>query len=1089
VESNTLTRTGDVALQGQALDVSSLQQGFMVVTTMEVAQVDGNFTVTRRISGSFTAMASAQDQWYLAQSNGDLLVLNHRFDEQWISAAVQADRLLGLQGYLLALSVDSQSIQVIDIRNSHRVEKIGHFANILGNNVTGAFISGGRLWIGGDTGAVFDLNATATSSPVQVYSTDRARGYINNVDVNDGLFVAAADNYGAVTYDQDSNNTWTAAVYPSAYSQRTTRMLTRDRERYILQPDFKRVVRLDGNNNATVYLDGQAFTDIALTDAFLVAASGSRLYLVDRNNININGQIDVGLGENVVAIATLGEVLVVSTATGKVFEITHDGMPIVQADVRIRELFSSPTNINQLTADADYLYYAINNVVHRLRLHDLVDETIAMANDVSTMTVQEGRLLVGVQNNVHFIDTQSWTVLNTQTINAAYYVTGLSVEDDRIIVGQGSQGVVIYQAPISWFSSSAAMQAPVANTVYQQTDTMDLSLFDTAGVNAVRYYVNNEPVAALTQAPFATTLPVPASLPNGQMFNVTARIETVWGEVIDSQIRSAILQGEGLPVNPFTVDVAFDDIYLPKPLQMTATVHNSTQPIEQVEFYYSATQSGPYELIGKHYGPEFVVYNNFDLTQSNHYIKVRAVDVYGNLTNSTPKQFLRLSDPFPPDGQRPGGESLFRVDGQFIDGKLVAGHPFTVNVYVNDAGSGVDVALLRRNGLIIAAAFENGEIVYQEAPPEPGSTYAYEVTMVDNSGNQRSVSRTYQVVDDNPPVIADVQLPAQVREQEAFDITVSASDDLELQSIAVTWHGLTQTQNVGADQTSVNTTINVPDARSIRLTNTVTENIEVVVTDSLGQSTNTVLPLYVIRDGIPDAALLNVDAPLNGFYDSNVPIDVSGINSVDDGGPENVTLSVININSGGEREASRAGNFTSDLWRTAVHTQADNTASSDYVFKLRAMDRLGQTSDTATHSVALTQLPNEIRFDNAGNGDINRRYVGATESLVLQTRVLDSSGRPVPVQNVRWTLRAPNSTNVVSIGTSTTDNEGYAIHMLDTSRPAGTYQIRAQLPTYPFVLPAVLNVEIIPGDIHAMAFDYIPEVEGGGVFDLNVKAV
>src|SRR5690606_8574839 len=104
-------------------------------------------------------------------------------------------------------------------------------------------------------------------------------------------------------------------------------------------------------------------------------------------------------------------------------------------------------------------------------------------------------------------------------------------------------------------------------------------LEDSSGVNAVQYYLDGELVARVAQPPFVASVPVPASLRNGFPFELSSRIETVWGEVLESQPRRVMLQGEELPANPFTVSVDLTDFYLPRPLRMQARIHNSTQPV------------------------------------------------------------------------------------------------------------------------------------------------------------------------------------------------------------------------------------------------------------------------------------------------------------------------------------------------------------------------------------------------------------------------------------------------------------------------------------------------------------------------------
>ena len=138
---------------------------------------------------------------------------------------------------------------------------------------------------------------------------------------------------------------------------------------------------------------------------------------------------------------------------------------------------------------------------------------------------------------------------------------------------------------------------------------------------------------------------MPANLRNGQTFDITAEIETISGQRLVSQPREILLQGENLPANGFTVSLvhprAGEATFIPKPLEIRAAVNNSSQPVFQVTYLESESVNGPYREIGRHYGPIFVIFRDYGLAESGNFIKLRAVDIFGNTTESQAVQFSR----------------------------------------------------------------------------------------------------------------------------------------------------------------------------------------------------------------------------------------------------------------------------------------------------------------------------------------------------------------------------------------------------------------------------------------------------------------
>src|SRR6185369_1215702 len=110
--------------------------------------------------------------------------------------------------------------------------------------------------------------------------------------------------------------------------------------------------------------------------------------------------------------------------------------------------------------------------------------------------------------------------------------------------------------------------------------------------------------------------------------------------------------------NAFTVQLALGSQYGGRAVEMRATVLGSTQPVEQVEFYKGPSFNGPFELIGRNFGPDYVIFRTFPAAEQP-WLRARAVDVYGNITDSVVRQFLNLQDITAPD-------ATFTVTGELI---------------------------------------------------------------------------------------------------------------------------------------------------------------------------------------------------------------------------------------------------------------------------------------------------------------------------------------------------------------------------------------------------------------------------------------
>ncbi|RFA25347.1 hypothetical protein CAI21_19380 [Alkalilimnicola ehrlichii] len=1078
VAGNALEPVANLSLSGPVLDIQAADGGFVVLSRLQVARLAADFSIRHTRSGEFSAMASHGDLLYVASPQGRLHVLTPDFNEQRFELGVAADRLLRLQGQLLALSAREQSVQIIDVASGRQPLLVGTYPLILGERVDGAVLIGGRVWIGGATGTVLGLDFAAGESRA-LFEPERQRGLIRDVAVAHGAVTLGADHYGAIRLDRDAAGGWQSRVYPAAYTEASQGVAAALDTRYLVQPGHARVIGLDRVERAFEVFGGGAYRHIALTQDYVVASRGSTLYFADRHEPSRRDSLELETGDAIESLVAVQERVFVGTVNGRVHSVRPGGLPLVDAVVEVNNLLNAASPIRLLASDGDHLFYALDNVVYRLRLVDMTDSVMRFDGPITALHYAQGRLWIATGEQVQALDPIQWRLLD-YTIDFDASVTALAAEDGWLVGGKGGFGFELRELPAAWLSANPALAAPAPNTVFSQGEHIRFALEDSRGVNAVRYYLDGELVARSSQAPFSARVPVLASLRNGFPFELHSEIETVTGEVLRSAPRRVLLQGEELPANPFSVSVELENFYLPRPLRMQAHVHNSTQPVQQVEFYASASPNGPFEILGRHYGPEYIIERNFDLSHSGHYIRVRAVDIYGNYVESSAQSFPRLLDPFPPN-------ATISVDGPMIDGRLAAGHPFTVNVELDDSQSGIDYALLSRDGLIVAAAFDAGVFSYQEAPAQAGATLNYSVIVVDNAGNERQVAASFAIVEDNPPSLDAIEAPEQVREQSRFPVRISASDAVALREVRVHWHGETFRRSYDNAPRTVTASFDILDSRALRLDTAHTQTLLVEVEDSRGQVVSDTVEITVVPDSPPDASQLVVDVPGSAFFNSLLRVSVGNLWAVDDGA--RLELAAIDHSSPTPQIAYRRS-LTQDSVNFSLSTPRDGRHGDEMRFSLRVTDELGQVDETEPFSIVLTQRPNAIEFYRGGDADLNRSFATVGEPLPLQVRVLDSAGRYVPAQSVRWVLqRLDGSLDDVELGVSETNAAGLASLDMDTVRTSGQYRVRAEVIPYGSTVNTAHPLQILPGPASGVLVSHIPPLEAGQAFGFALEAV
>jgi hypothetical protein len=1069
IDGNAIEPVIGIQLDGMVRDVIRHQDAFIAVTSRQIARIDDSAKVLQLGAGNFTALLSLGDAVVATTANGTLYRVGEASGVRRLDVNVRAHQLFALGGDIIAIDAAGE-ISVIDMREVDHPDIIGRFAaNTHGK--AESVIAQGRLWLG--NGAQYLLQRQPGQSEV-LYRETLPKGLTKSVALHQGRVVAAADYYGTKLLGMEAGER-TLAIHPAAYVDPTEQVVIEGDRAYLRQPGQNRIVAYDLARDRAIEkpaLSGLPYAAMVSTPDYLVASFAGSLHIAD-HAMSVTSVFEVKSGNEIVALVSRGQTLYASMLNGTVYKVRLGPLPIEDGNTEVVQLFSAPQAVRQIIATGDYLVYALGSDLHRLRLSDLSDQVLDTGGEIGALATAGGLVFVGVDGDVATVDLHSWT-LTANSLPGSAKVAALDAEHNRLLIGRGAAGVELLELPLTWYGVNAALSTPAFGQAYQQSDSIRLAQQDLTDINAVSYRINGEYLTTQPARPFALSTRVPAHLPNGKPFDIAVSAESVWGDLYNAVDRRVVLQSLDQISNPFSVSLMISDNYTPVPMQLRAFVANSSQPVQQVEFYYSASSIGPWELIGKHFGPDYVVYRNFTTAQHNDYVKARAIDIYGNVAETAPVRFQRLDDGTPP-------EATISLGGVVIDGRPVGGHPFTVNVDLSDVGSGVDYALLKRNDVIVSAAFEDGLLVYNEQPAVADAVYDYSVTIVDHSGNENLVSQSFIALPDSKPVIETVTAPSEVREQSGFAVSVVASDDLAVSAIAVEWTGSSK-QVTGTDSAS----FSLKDLRSIRVPDNQVEQLKVSVTDSLGQVTESFVDITVVPDLAPDASQLVIDTPSSAFFDSNIRINVANLKAADDG--EVLKVDVLEV-QGVAETVLRSQTTSGDSVRASGRRNELRNSDTHFYVKIRLTDELGQTGETAPRLTTLTQRPNHLEFIQSEDPIINPEFIEAGEMLSLRALVTDTANRPVPSQEVRWYLVNLSTLERTDLpGTSLSGADGIAAINEPALLKAGYYRVFAQLADayYRAISPAVYVLQVLPGPPAQLSIEHIDDLPAGEYFTIDM---
>jgi len=1082
------------------LDITTSDIGFVVLQSDSLIHFDNNFITILEdrigLEGAI-AMAVHEEFIYVSRDNSSF----HLFDSdgnEFVnnSFTLQIDAILPFGRQLIALSSEAQRFSFIDVTNPRDVQMVSQYPVVLASDVSNAEVFGGRLWLGGDNGVIVNI-ADGTDNGGVIFVASNTRGFSSDVAIDNGQIAVAVDSSGTVLYEL-SDGQWS----DHSLDGPPTNLTAIDNGKiYISQRDNSRVVVADATQGVNNVLLGSSpvFTqlaaeNLALTETMIIATQANQIHLALKDDITVTGIVEVEPGEDIISLAAHGETLYASTNNGRLYRIVPGNLPIDSFLVDISTIIDGSTNvIESLTVSGDYLFYRVDNDIFRLNLTTFQDQVTRIdgVTRVSAMVFGGDQVYVAdIAGRIYTLDVATWLVIPEQTYDIGRTVTDMAYESGVLVLGLGNFGIQILEVGNAATTANPALLLPTSADIFVQGDVLTMSLTESALVNSVRYYIEDILIAGTSESPFTIETLVPPYLRNGQPFSIEAEIETIDGSVIRSQTRRALLQGQDLPGNAFTavINTPRPDIpsFVPRPLEIRADVLNSSQPVFQVEFLESDLPDGEFRTIGRHFGPEFVIFRTFGLEDSGKYLRVRAVDEFGNVTESASVQVIRQEDTVLP------AIGNFSIEGPTVgQNEIVAEHDFVISMPVQDLESGLESAILFRGDVIVAAIFNNGTVSFNETTAQANTDIIYRLVATDIAGNVTERSETYTIIEDVAPTIS-VSAIEPVIEQSQFTVVYQVQDLVEVSSVEVEWNGFVETQTFNQANTG-QVRLPIRDRRAERLTSMISEDLIIRATDDIGQVSEQRIPVALIIDQVPDASALGVVIRANGFYANRELLTISNIAQTNDGSdPVVVELIEISPTDGALiQRIERALTVDADLVLSVTLPSAE-IADNTYRFKVRITDHLGQQSETSEVAIVLTQLPNELRFFRSEDQtSFNPILVTVGSTVFYQVEVVDSANRRVANQQVEWTLTpiiaAGENGPAIDMGATISNAEGLTVLTLDTAQYVGLNTLTARLTTRPQIATQ-RRVRFDVGETVELRFASIAVSQAGETAVLSVTA-
>jgi hypothetical protein len=1005
--------------------------------------------------GLSVLLTSKQVNWVLSQS-GDLIKLapsgELSLSKLGVSGVTQLGHVLGD-----IWTFDKEKQQLILISQHQRdAYVIGRYPL-----ATTGWLSFDKGKLYSSDGQVWDWSVQEYA-PRKVYQTQRQRGNATDVSLRLGKVISANQGF-ALLSQEGLPNASREQTYPTPYTSDIRRLKTSDSMVLAYDTASGNIHKLNTDNlqQSSIIAVQPGVTDFEVQGSKLVLAYGDRLKFYDLVSKQ-SDELPVSAGDDILSLALEGEFIYVTTLSGSLYHVSTGDLPLDSFDVKIEPLLQGGGAFKQLVSLGDELFFVSDEGIHTFNFTTRKSRLL-VNGAVQAMSLAQGYIWYSQGENLHRL------ALNFGAVPEFIYqaradISAIALESNQVLLAVGLKGIELVWLDKTAMKVSPALASPTVDQYYQLGDRFAIELAQPEGVSVAEYFINDIRVATSDSYPFNADILIPSSLKNGQAFMLRAVTKDYQGKTYQGQEKRLRLQSEALPLNRFSVELNFDQIsYVPRPLRFEAKISQSDQPIRQVEFYLADNMAGPYQLMRKHYGPEFVVRRNFTLAESGKYIKARAVDIYGNFTESAPQVIHRATDLTKPE------LSLALNTHLNEQGKVTNTHPYELNFSLNDQGSGIELALLKRDDKVIWAGFSEGPSSLIESEHQLGETYQYSLTATDKANNSATVTLPVTVVEDAYPELNQSRVPVSVIEQGSFNLGLAFSDDVALEKVDIQWPAFEREYPLTGKLADNNFV--VKDIRQERINTQITQKLRVLVSDDVQQTSTYEFDITVNPDKSPEPNELTLTVPYAAIYGNLLPISLSGIEAADDAGAAQLKAELeVYYNKVLQNQlplclsSATSSLVCRDTLRKTIQLPEQSVEGDFIEIAVKLTDRLGQMNVGERKRINLTQKPNLVKFDTNGVSSFNPDSVKSGDTAPIQVKVLDISARPVALQKVSLTLIDTKNQRQL-VGLVETNESGFATFDLSAvGLLAGHYRLMSTLTEYPTIAPAIHLLDILPGD-------------------------
>lgn len=976
----------------------------------------------------------------------------------------------GLANELLIISLNEATPYVIYREN-------------IQSDISDLFVSNGVIT--SNNGDVWTLNQNQNAPYRQLFTSNKHKGSSEHIVLHNGSAIVAEKTYALTQYTGLPSHA-RRSFFPSEYASEFSALILDNTDIYA----FDKVsgylyqvntAQLSGSQHLGKFASNSMFST---DENYLYAATSDQLTIISKDDFEQRYTFTVAAGEVITALKATPTEVYVATLDGTIYRVSHPGLPMEEFALRVDSVIATNSVIEEINTLGDTLVLTSRTELSSYNLSENIYQTI-LSNKVQDVVIKGQSVLYALDNEI-FEHKLSSNTPDKLMYQAKADIAGFAISKDQLAVALGVNGVELAWRGEQPSQLVADLTKPANKTHFVHGQAIDLAVAHSADLVSVDYYVNDALVARSEHFPFSVQIPIPGELRNGNEFTVHAVTKDRIGNSVVGNKRTMLLHSQDLPQNNFNVELLYrNPSYVPAPLKIEALVKNATQDIRQVEFYLSDDESGPYKLIRKHYGPEFIVRNNFTLAQSGQFIKARAIDVYGNVTESQPTVIQRhLDDEVP--------QVSLSLESPLNDAKRVTTtYPYGIAFNVSDTGSAINLALLKRDNTVIWAGFTDTQSRIEQHAKNTGDTYVYSLEVSDNANNTNSTSLNVEVVEDERPVVNDISVPNAVLEQSAFEVTMNVQDDIEVAYIEVQRPNFVKRYPVNERQ--INKTLSIQDTRSLRVNSDKNETLTLLIVDSKGQQTRVEKSITVTKDKAPQPKLSNLSFADAAIYGSKLNGKLIDLNLVDDGLLRELAVDLL-IYQGGELKVAKP---ICDINRNIVCRETMNasinipstTVANDQIhIALRAIDKLGQVTVSDQHAILLSQVPNAIVLtDEFDSANLSLAKVGVPAEFAF--RVKDLANRSVALQGVDLVISQRDSAQKIS-NSVITDSNGVAYFSVDTSDlVVSEYVAEATLRDYPNILPAIVRFEVLPGEPSAIRVEHIAPIRANETANLMLELV